>query len=327
MSEIKYIQFHSKSKLLHKTHVLPEDALRRLSNFSEDVVVIYKYELYNLFKYSNCDIYIFLTAEHAFQGIKYLYSNKPDLIKSFCDGTYETALDAKKAGGKNGMKKVGATLDIHKWKLNSYDIMKSIIEYKILNNKNIQNILKIACKNNIRFIHFSRNDMYWGAHFDNDTKKIKKGLNKLGEIYNNYIETFLLKKYTEIKCNNEKICDIEKVHETHYRIILNNNKIISISLSDDKICCEQFGIYIYNNNLLIQSLSEMNDAEITNIKISEIYTVENDCGEDGVNIDIILTTTKGEYKFMLYNNHNGYYRHEYNICISLDKETNFTGKL
>jgi hypothetical protein len=71
----------------------------------------------------------------------------------------------------------------------------------------------------------------------------------------------------------------------------------------------------------------MNDDEITNIKISEIYTVENDCGEDGVNIDIILITTKGEYKFMLYNNHNGYYRHEYNICISLDKETNFTGKL
>ncbi len=166
------LQFHSKSKLLPKGHVLPPDALRRLSNFSEDPVEFEGHE--------------YPSVEHAFQGQKYKCSNKPEQIESFYNGTIKTPLDAKSAGSKSGMKKVGAVLDISCWTSKSEDIMRELIASKISKNADIQNILKIAKENNIRFVHFSRMDMIWGAHVDASTQKITKGMNKLGEIYNSY---------------------------------------------------------------------------------------------------------------------------------------------
>lgn len=168
------MQFHSKSALL-KSGPLPQDALRRLSNFSEDPV--------------EYDGNTYPTVEHAYQAQKYLCSNKPELAKLFYDGSLKTALDAKSAGGKSGMKKRGAELDKDCWnKPNHADsIMHSLIMSKIEKNPEIRNILNIASTNDIRFVHFSRSDMYWGAHL-NDDGTIKRGENKLGIIYNKYID-------------------------------------------------------------------------------------------------------------------------------------------
>ena len=168
----KILQFHSKSAKL-KNSVLPPDALYRLSNFSEDPVT------YNNITYP--------TVEHAYQAQKYAYSNKPELMKMFYDGSIATAADAKSAGNKTNMKKNGAVLDIAKWDKNKDQIMEALIASKIAKNPYIQNILDISAKNNIRFVHFSRADMYWGAHVNEDGS-IKKGENKLGIIYNNYID-------------------------------------------------------------------------------------------------------------------------------------------
>ncbi len=165
------LQFHSKSALLKNHQWLPADALRRLSNFSEDSV--------------EYDGNVYSTVEHAFQAQKYKCSNKPELVHMFYDGTIKTAAEAKTAGGKGGMKIRGAVLDVECWNNNRDAIMNALIKSKIQRNSYIRSILEIAATHNIKFVHFSRSDMYWGAHVNEDGT-LKNGLNKLGEIYNQY---------------------------------------------------------------------------------------------------------------------------------------------
>jgi ribA/ribD-fused uncharacterized protein len=174
MPERTVLQFHSKSALL-KSSPLPDDALRRLSNFSEDPV--------------SYDGHEYPSVEHAYQAQKYLYSNKPEIVSMFyTTGTLKTPAEAKSAGGKTGMKKHGAQLDMARWNNADADgIMRKLIDSKISKNPYIKSILETAKKNNIRFVHFSRMDMYWGAHVNADGS-IKKGENKLGEIYNQFID-------------------------------------------------------------------------------------------------------------------------------------------
>lgn len=163
-----YLQFHSKSAQL-KNHVLP---LKRLSNFSEDPVT-----------YNGV---IYPTVEHAFQAQKYSFTDKPELMQLFT--TYATAAEAKSAGTKGAMKKHKTELDINKWNECRDALMEALISSKIEKNPEIKNILIIAKQYNIRFVHFSRTDMYWGAHMNEDGS-IKKGENHLGKIYNNYIDS------------------------------------------------------------------------------------------------------------------------------------------
>jgi ribA/ribD-fused uncharacterized protein len=160
-----YLQFHSKSA----QNILP---LKRLSNFSEDPVT------YNGVTYP--------TVEHAFQAQKYSFTDKPELMQLFT--TYATAAEAKSAGTKGAMKKHKTELDINKWNECRDAIMVALITSKIEKNPDIKNILVIAKQNNIRFVHFSRTDMYWGAHMNEDGS-IKKGENRLGIIYNKYIDS------------------------------------------------------------------------------------------------------------------------------------------
>lgn len=108
------------------------------------------------------------------------------MVEKFYNGEIKTAVDAKSAGGKGGMKKHGAMLDIGCWEKNKNQVMEKLVKSKIERNPYIQNILKIASDNNISFVHFSRMDMYWGAHMNEDGS-IKKGENKLGELYNSQL--------------------------------------------------------------------------------------------------------------------------------------------
>ncbi len=174
---IQMMQFHSKSALI-KNGILPQDALRRLSNFSEDPV---EYE-------GNS----YPSVEHAYQAQKYKCTNKPELAEMFYSetGTLKTATEAKTAGSKSGMKKHGVELNMSCWNSpNRVDkIMYELVMSKISKNEYIKNILEIASRHNIRFVHFSRTDMYWGAHMNEDGT-IKRGENKLGKIYNDYIDS------------------------------------------------------------------------------------------------------------------------------------------
>ncbi len=174
---ITVLQFHSKAKKLPKTHVLPEDACRRLSNFSEDSV---EYEGH-----------VYPSVEHAYQAQKYMCSNHPEYACKFYDGTVVSSIDARKMGSKSGMKAVETTLDIAKWTEVNEQVMEALISSKMERSEYIRQILTLSAEHGIRYVHFSRNDMFWGAHFDMETYEVTDGENRLGEMYNKKIQKML----------------------------------------------------------------------------------------------------------------------------------------
>lgn len=152
------IQFHSKAK-----------QFQELSNFA-DFSVEYDGKIYP-------------TVEHAYQALKYTCTNKPELVEMV--RKLDTPEKAKSAGGKGGMSKQGAVLDIECWNNKKDKIMQDLVKSKIDRHSAIRDILKTAKEQHIFLVHFSRFDMEWGAHVDTDGK-IKKGENKLGVLFNEF---------------------------------------------------------------------------------------------------------------------------------------------
>jgi ribA/ribD-fused uncharacterized protein len=157
--------FHSKAKKC----ALPftESAMKDLSNFSSFDV---EYEGH-----------IYPTVEHAYQALKYSCTQNKNLVSIIRDEfANKTAVQAKSSGSKKEMKKRGVTLDVKCWNEISLTIMKKLILSKLQRHPEIRKILDIARDQNIRLVHFSRMDMYWGAH----TNGVEvTGVNHLGEIY------------------------------------------------------------------------------------------------------------------------------------------------
>jgi len=126
---------------------------------------------------------IYPTVEHAYQALKYTCTNKPELVEMV--RKLDTPEKAKSAGGKGGMSKQGAVLDIECWNNKKDKIMQDLVKSKIERHSAIRDILKTAKEQHILLVHFSRFDMEWGAHVDTDGK-IKKGENKLGVLFNEF---------------------------------------------------------------------------------------------------------------------------------------------
>ena len=169
----KFMAFQSNSAMLNNS-IFSCDAPKLLSNFALlDVDFNGK---------------IYPSVEHAFQSTKYSYTGKPEFGLLFeKGGSIVTPVDAKRAGGRTGMKKVGATLDITQCNRVKLDVMKSLICSKVERHKVIADILGLARKHGVKLVHTSRSDLEWGAHL-NDTKTgIKRGNNLLGELYVIYV--------------------------------------------------------------------------------------------------------------------------------------------
>ena len=165
------LQFHSKSK--KSPSPFSPTALQDLSNFGLFDVV-----------YGGTT---FPTVEHAYQALKYSCTEKPELVNSVqIEFRDRDPADVKKAGSKATMKKLGVTLDVECWNDHKDGIMETLIKSKIDRHPEIKQILEIAAKNNIMLVHFSRSDMYWGAHVSENGKSIKRGENNLGKIYMSY---------------------------------------------------------------------------------------------------------------------------------------------
>lgn len=157
--------FHSKAKKCGSPFT--ESAMKDLSNFSSFDV---EYEGY-----------IYPTVEHAYQALKYSCTQNKNLVKVIRDEFADkTAVQAKSSGSKKEMKKRGITLDVKCWNEYSLPIMKKLILSKVQRHPEIRKIIDVAREQNVRLVHFSRMDMYWGAHANGD--KVT-GVNHLGEIY------------------------------------------------------------------------------------------------------------------------------------------------
>ena len=175
----KIIQFHSKSK--ETPPPFSPSAMKDLSNFSPFDV-----------EYDN---YVYPTVEHAFQALKYSCSENPEMVnvirEQYAD---KDAIAAKSSGSKSTMKKLKVTLDITCWNNVKDDIMRKLIASKISRHPEIRKIVDLAKEHNYVLVHFSRSDMYWGAHVDKTGTEIKEGSNKLGEIYMSYKPLKLVKQ-------------------------------------------------------------------------------------------------------------------------------------
>jgi ribA/ribD-fused uncharacterized protein len=165
------MQFHSKSKITPPP--FSPTAMRDLSNFSNHDV------LYGGNTYK--------TVEHAFQALKYSCTDKPELVNTvrikFAD---KTGVEAKSSGGKGAMKLWKVTLNVSCWENKKVGIMRDLIASKIERHPEIREIIKVAKDNNITLVHFSRSDMYWGAHVNEAGTELKNGQNMLGKLFMSY---------------------------------------------------------------------------------------------------------------------------------------------
>jgi len=128
-------------------------------------------------------------VEHAFQALKYSCTERPELVDVVRNATAnKDALAAKQSGSKSAMTKYGVLLNIECWNNKKNEIMRELIISKITRHPEIREILRIAKNNNIQLVHFSRSDMYWGAHVTADSSGIKKGENHLGRIYMSFYD-------------------------------------------------------------------------------------------------------------------------------------------
>jgi ribA/ribD-fused uncharacterized protein len=163
------LTFHSKAKLWSKPGLRP-DAMRCLSNFAP-----FSVEFQGT---------VYPSVENAFQAAKYTFTAKPELVVLLhtCGPK-----EAKRLGSRKGMKEQGVSLDVVQWDDNKDTIMAALIESKISRNPEIRAILEhLKQFDTFSFVHYSLRDMYWGAHVD-ELGRIKKGLNKLGKIYNDIV--------------------------------------------------------------------------------------------------------------------------------------------
>ncbi len=135
-----------------------------------------------------------------------------------------------------------------------------------------------------------------------------------------------------VKSNlNLTISEVEMIHDTHYMIRFNESFYLQLYLCPEHNCCEKFGInFMYKNKPVF-----LNSLPLVGKKINKIifnYNNNNESNKyeyDELNEKIILLETSiGNIIVTLYNNHNGYYSHDFEINLhTLKEKYNLSGKL
>ena len=215
------MQFHSKAKLLPAGSIFSPTAMRDLSNFSEFDV--------------EYDGFVYRTAEHAYQALKYLYcSNKPELFEIVREENQKKdALGAKESGGRKGMEKRGVVFDRDGcWDKKQIEIVTKLVASKIKRHPEIRKIVQTAKDNNIILVHFSRSDMIWGDHVTEDGKSIKRGTNHLGNIYMSFYDKLSSKPPVKTTTKEVKDCPEGKVRNEK------TGRCITVKVKKSKDCPE-----------------------------------------------------------------------------------------
>lgn len=107
-----------------------------------------------------------------------------------------------------------------------------------------------------------------------------------------------------------------------YDFKLSDGRHLCVKMDNDQQCCEQFGAYLEVNGKFTNDVStelsfvgaQVQSIAVSNKEITEcLYNQKNDHGE--AIIHVTMTTSKGTLVVYLYNQHNGYYKHDYVIEI------------
>lgn len=127
----------------------------------------------------------FPSVENAFQAAKYLRSTRPEVFETLAR---MTPAAAKTAGGKAGMKRVGATLDVAAWDGDSPGVMRELIALRVASDERFREQLAVARAHNTHLLHFERPPRtglaVWGGHFPQRSRALAdfRGRNTLGRI-------------------------------------------------------------------------------------------------------------------------------------------------
>lgn len=92
--------------------------------------------------------------------------------------------------------------------------------------------------------------------------------------------------------------------------IVTDEGILSIEISNQDCCCEDWGFVASED-----TLEEFYESTITDVSVTTtaLETIEIPSLYDGDVMFLTLNTSKGSLQFAVYNSHNGYYGHSASI--------------
>ena len=132
----------------------------------------------------------------------------------------------------------------------------------------------------------------------------KKVVGKLIRLYS-YSQSWQYLSITIMPVTIQRIKVIHSKYEwAGYHFSMSDpSKNITCKISNSANCCEQFGIYTKCK------LQDFVGAEYYSVNVSK--TVDSECGSISATVNVSIETDRGTILVQLYNEHNGYYEHEF----------------
>lgn len=123
----------------------------------------------------------FTSIEAAFQAFKYRFSTRPELFAKLSGVEAKTA---RRMGSKTGMMRNGAVLDVERWNAASEEVMRSLVQLRLLTDPAYASVLRKAREEGTVLLHFERSGALsrWGGSFSRKDRKVFQGNNLLGKI-------------------------------------------------------------------------------------------------------------------------------------------------
>lgn len=118
----------------------------------------------------------------------------------------------------------------------------------------------------------------------------------------------------------EQIIEIENFKESDddwsgydgYKVITNQQEIL-LMIDNGQSCCENWGYFWLNDNILDFIGAELKGIDIVDTALNKEKFDDKVDLYEGDAMFVNLETSKGTLQFTLYNEHNGYYGHEAKI--------------
>jgi hypothetical protein len=99
------------------------------------------------------------------------------------------------------------------------------------------------------------------------------------------------------------------------RIELDDESLLEFKIDNDQRCCETFGYYV-NDKFYLSKYIESTINKI-NVEIDPSHEDNDNYGDDSnpINLTITIYTDNEYFKIILYNQHNGFYKHQVSVQI------------
>ena len=120
------------------------------------------------------------SIESQFQAMKFCYSDNPQ-HRLTIDWANASPKDCRSFGSKTYFRKHHIQLNVSKWEKDKVPIMWELLKIRYKKDPCFRNILKKSKKNNVRLMHYSLRDKFWGAYRKKATNELI-GKNMLGKL-------------------------------------------------------------------------------------------------------------------------------------------------